>query len=695
MGQIIPLHIDDDNPKGLYKFELPSIPKETDIWYHNVRKSDQFFKTPANQDFRWLDSRGNLKNVRQMSEKERITYITYWREKIEEGLWIMINGEPVWLTGMHVEHLIFNRFKSVPFLYDDEQRFRFYFRKLTNEVVICDGRLWCKGRRVGITMEEVTEAVHCMNDDFGNHIGAQSDTHPKAKSTILKNIIDVYTKRPSWTREVFYSSNGKIPREKLELIDGTLKDEYELGALGGIARAFPTTVKAMDGEEFMLVIMDEFSKWADIDPREAFDVNVKTIVNPGKRGKLDALSTTGDSKEAKKAVTRWHQMISDSNPKVLNANGRTNNGLWHWFVAYIHSFELLERYPQIRDKFGKVNRDMAETIIWEEVKQFPVDSKEYIFALYRMPMTMRHTLLTPTGQGYFSKLRITKRLEELRALPNDRKPYVWGSLEYDQRGRVYFESNAERWARCEKEGIKYVGGFWKIALHPYFSVENNIDTRNRFRIIDGIKFPPINPEFEIGFDPIRYRKEDTTSTHLSDASIIIKKKHDYFGANDANRYAALWLHRPDDPRDANRESIKACLYFGAPMFFERVMDAVKEDFENANAVPFLRKSSKDDVIGMIIDSLGKTVKNALDWMVTEFGVPKTDEDIDQIGEQPFEEVLVDLDGIDIGNTTAFNVFMSMVELQYGLKQNMFTNLTDKSHRSLHQISQEIFSTAKI
>lgn len=690
-SNIVKLCVDSENPNGLYEFALPRMPKETEIWYHDVPKKEQYWKTPhVGRGFKWLDPKGNIKNVKHMTAKEMVEYVDYWRDKWENGLWVMMNGEPTYLTGMHVEHLIFNKFKSGNFFYDDAQRLRFYFRDLTNADDICDGRLWVKGRRVGITSEEITEAVRCINSDFSNHVNVQSDTYPKAKSTLLSKIIEVHVKRPKWMREEFYSANGQIPREKLELTTNKVSDDDDY-PLGGIARAFPSTSKAKDGEEAMLDIMDEFSKWTESDPMETFEVNIKTIVNPGKRGKLDALSTTGDSKEAEKSVRAWHNLIGASNPKVRNENGKTNSGLYYYFVSYVYSFELWERYKKIKDKYGKVNVAMAEEIIWEEVKKYPKDSKPYIFALYKMPTQMRHALLTATGQGYFAKVRIAARLEELRAMPLDKKPYVIGSLEYDFRGMVYFESNRDRELRCKHEGSDYYPGYWMIAIQPYFSVERGINTSNRYRKDqEGICYPPINPEGGIGFDPIRYRKEDTTSNNLSDAAIIVYKKLDYYGAGDANNYSALWVHRPDDPRDANRECIKACKYWGYPMMYERVMDGVKEDFEKENMVPFMLINPKDKIQGMIIDSGGKTVKNALDEIVTEFAPPKLPESPDMIATMPFEPVLQDLDGIDISNTTKYNVFMAMVELKYALKQINYTNLTDANEMNKFKAIQEIF-----
>lgn len=663
---------------GLYEYELPSLPKETDIWYHDLPKKDQYWKTPANKNSKWLNPDNTIKNVYRMNERDRIEYVNYWRDKWENGLWVMINGEPTYLNGLHIDHLVFNQFNGKFFYYLDAQRERFYFREITNKDRLCDGRTWVKCRRAGITSEQITENIRCIISDYSNFAACQSDTHEKAKSTLLSKIIDTYIRRPKWMREDFYSSNGKVPRASLELTTSVLTEDDDY-PMGGSVRAFASTPKSLDGLEFMLVTMDELSKWEGISPYETFEINKKTIVNPGKRGKMDCLSTTGDSKDAAKAVVDWHKLVADSNPNIRNANGKTNSGCYKFFIGAIHSQELIELLPDVMDKYGKVNKEMAEEYIWNEINRHPKNSKEYIYACYKMPIEERHALLTITSNTYFSKMRIQARLDYLRGLPNDRKPYVRGRLEESSTGKVYFEAD------------EY--GHWLVALHPYWSTEKGIDTRNRFtKSSAGVFFPPINPEFGGGYDPIRYKKQDTTSTSLSKACIIMSKKFDYYGSGESNQYAAIYLDRPDDPEDAHKEAIKACKYWGAPMMHERVIESVKRVFEENNMLPFLQKNQKDEVHGMWIDSQGKVVQNAVDSLAKRFSAPREENEVDQIATMPFEECLTDMDGFDLANTTKFDVFMAMIENDYSLKQILFTNLVDVSSSRIAELMNELYPT---
>lgn len=683
MGEIVTI----GSGTGTYKYELPPMPQESEIWYYDLPKKEQYFKTPFAKNFKWLDHNGDLRKVKTMSERDRIDYISYIRDKWLNGLWFMNRGEPTYISGAHFDHLIVNKFGGQSLYYLDSQRERFYFRDLTNKDRLCDGRVWIKARRTGITTEEITEAIRCCLSSYNNKIGMQSTKLEICERTLMKPIIDTYISRVPWLREVFYKSNGKKPVKSLKLTTSVLDEEND--TMNGFIMPFPTVASALDGDGWMLVIMDELSKWLTALPYETLEINKKAIINPRKRGKIDALSTTGDSKEAANSVADWHKLISDSNPSIRNPNGKTNSGLYKYFVSAIHSLDLTEEKPEVLDKYGFINKEMAEEFIWNEVNKHPKDSKQYIYALYKSPMEERHALLTPTGMGNFSKVKITHRLEILRLLRMDEKPYIIGSFEYDSKGYVYFESNEERMQRCEREKIEYTPGFWKISLHPYFSVENKIDTRNRFRKHGSVYFPPTNPEFGIGYDPIRYNKNDTTSNSLSKASIIVYKKHDYYGSGEVDYYAALYLHRPDDPEDAHKECIKAAKYFGAPVMHERVIESVKRVFEEQNCLPFLLKNPKDGVYGMWIDAGGKVVKNATDCMVIRFAPPKTPEQKDHYEEMPFEECLYDMDTFDSAHTTKFDVYMSMVELEHALMQIQYTNVNDETVKGMSSIINSI------
>ena len=154
---------------AIYEYELPKIPHEKDILYYDLPKKEQFWGTSLDKF-----QQHRIKDVKKMNEKERISYINLWRNRWLNGMWFMNNGEPTYIVGSHVEHLCMNKFDNQYLYYLDSQRERFYFRDLTNKDRKCDGRVWIKARRTGITTEQRTEAIRTILNGFSYKVGMQS-----------------------------------------------------------------------------------------------------------------------------------------------------------------------------------------------------------------------------------------------------------------------------------------------------------------------------------------------------------------------------------------------------------------------------------------------------------------------------------------------------------------------------------------
>lgn len=676
---------------GLYTFEPPPVPREQDIWYYDLPKALQYWKSPHVEKFKWLnpDRDQTLRDVGRMKLSERVAYIEYWDDKMQNGLWIMINGEPTWLAPMHVEHLVFNKFKGRYLWYMDGQRKRFYFRFLSDLDPLCDGRVWVKPRRAGLTTEQITYNISKAQEDFYNRIFLQSTKDEVCIRTLMKPTIDTFISRPEWARALFYLSNGKKPQKSLQLTSNVVKADYEV--MNSLIQAFPTEASAVDGDEWIAGTIDEFSKIVVCNPREMLDIALKAIANPGKEGgMIDALSTSGDKEAAMAALVEWHRLIAESDPRFKGDDGKTKSGMWKYFVEITEShFVIIEvnkylkhagyNITDVRDVYGNVNKEICEEWVWKQHNKFPKNSQKYIFSLYKMPIEEAHALLTPSKSSeVLPKLRMTVRRAYLESLPDHKKPYVRGSLEEDSKGKVWFEEDGE--------------GVWLIAVHPHFSSEKNIDTRNRWRFRNGVYLPPTNPEFVAGYDPTRYKTKNTTSDSLSDSACIWRKKFDYFDSGVSNEFAALMLYRPDDPKDAHREVLKSCKYFGGPVMAERQVESTEDVFIDAGMEPFLLKG-KDKIWGTWTTT--KVVENGFQRLKTLFSVPKEEGDVDEVERYPFEEGLRDMESADPNNTQNFHATMAHIMCDIGSDHLVQTNQSDDSVRRMLKASQQVFSSPKI
>lgn len=656
---------------GLYQYEMPSIPsRETDILFYDLPKKDQMWKTPR-----------IFHSLKHLSQKEKVEHIEKHRYRWENGVWFFNNGEPTYITGMHYDFMAlcdFEDFGGKP-EYFEQQRLDFYFRDLVRKDPNCYGSVILKCRRCGMTAEEMCQAVYTLLEDFNQKIGLQSnELQKKCLPELMHPIINMYIKRPKWMRESFYAPNNKKPVNSLKLISSVIDDNQDQenddtsGWLGGNIIPYPTVASAMDGSKKKYIIMDEVWKWKEASPSDTLFINKKCVVQYGIKGKIGMLSTMGDSDSLAMAIKEGCEIWGQSNPKVRDPNGRTTSGLYKWFVSGIHSADIPAEVRNIQ--YGQVDEARCLEFIWNEVNKHAKNSKNYVFELRRLPPEEKYALMAANDQTYFDVLRFEARLKFLYDLPKDKKPYVRGKFVDAPSGNVYFEADES--------------GPWLVALHPYFSTERNIDTRNRFRRLDGVLFPPVNPEFCGGYDPIRYKTDNTVSKNLSQACGVIYKKFDYFNSGESNQYAALYLDRPDDARIAHREMVKACKYYAARLMIERQIETTETEFENANMIPFLMKSVEDDKIGIWTNQ--KRTENSLQKLVTRFSAPKHPSEPDHVERYPFEIGLEDKRNFNLANTLTSHITMAEIMLEEGLDQLIFTNLTDNSTRKMVNVMNEIF-----
>lgn len=661
------------------EYPTPPIPRdEKEILYYNYPKKEQYFRTTYNHD-KSLYIPTDLE-LRKWNEKDRIEFVKLWRQRWVLGFWFFNNGEPTYITGMYADHLCINKFNNRYFNYNESQRDDFYFRDLIWHMDEVDGMQWLKPRRYGMSMEEITQSIYVLLSGYNNNVALQSDTLEKAHKTLMQPLIETYINRPRWTREDFYKSNGKRPRKSLELTDVKATDDGEgLSWLGGKIVAYPTNAKAADGTENMYSVIDEFSKLsADANPRQLMEVNLKTIRNAGRRGKLSALSTSGDSDDVLISFKEWVKLSGEST--VVGNQTKTISGLIKRFVSSLWSQYLpIELLP---DKYGKI--DVARNTEWveNEIGKKQKGTKEYYYEKRKLPLNEDDALIASTDANYFRKPAIVARRKYLCTLTPDKKPYVRGNLieKTDSNGvvKVYFEHNEE--------------GIWLVAIHPFIDQARNIDCRNRFKVSDrNVYFPVINPEFIVGYDPIRYRKEDTKTGHLSRAAIKVWKIWDYYNSPNSKDFiqdaaAALCVWRPDRPEDAHKEFCKAMKYWGAPGAFERQVESVKTEIEAQNMLPMAIVDT-DGIAG--IWTTTKVIDNGIELMVNRLAVPKEEGQRDHVEEAPFEDELIDWENFDRSCTGKFDIMMADIMTEHGIKFIPYTNAKDKGMQKMTELLREI------
>lgn len=656
-------------------YTTPPIPDEKLILYSDLPKKDQYWRTTA-------DKKNQLymppdKDIKRWPPREQSEFIDLWRKRWDEGMWFMNNGIPTYINGIMVDHLVFNKFNGRHLSYIKSQRDDFYFRELVLKNDDWQGMMWVKPRRYGMTEQEITTGIRVLITGMFHHVAIQSDTQEKANTTILSRLIDTYIGRPKFMREDFYKSNGKTPIKNLKLKSVVTKDDDTDDWLGGIVSSYPTNEKALDGKEFMYCIMDEMSKIsAGISPMQMLTINLKTVKNFGRIGKVSCLSTTGDSDNVIESVKDWVKLAGSS--VLLNGQTKTNSGLVKRFVSAIYSLWLDADF--LPDKYGEVDVEKNTNEVLRLHNLHSKGTKEYYYEQRRLPLIEDHALISASEQAYFRRVALIARRKELEGMMESERPYVRGNLVEKADGvviKVYFEADPE--------------GHWLVAIHPFKDSTRNIDASNRFRYTqDGVYFPPVNPEYLVGYDSIRYDRNVTSGGHLSRASIKVWKVWDYFNAPDSRHFiqeapAALYVHRPDTAEEGHKEFIKAMKYWAAIGSAERQVESMAKEVDKAGMTPFLTRD-ENGIPG--IWTTTAVINDGVSSVVSRFAAPKEPGQKDQIATCPFIDELIDLENFDRASTTKYDIFMSDIFVERGLPHVPYTNQRELHTARMHEFLDE-------
>lgn len=631
MGKIIML---DD----IYPYEIPDIPRdEKKILYYDQQKEDQYWRRPPPINLKKLDVRA------------RNAYIEQERERILEGVWVFINGEPTWISPMHYDFLMYANLSDFegPAAYYDSQRLDFYFWDFVDKDPNCYGEMTIKPRRYGYTAMNTTRVLHYAIRDFNQNIGMISTDLNKVKESIFRPTVDSLMSRPAFLRPEIYAPNSRIPQQEIRLRsmlmnqddeEESLLLENDMGLRSWISPR-STTPKTFDGHKWHLLLMDEIWKWdAKTSPSNTWNISKETLQVGGRIvGKAALFASMGDDDGCDEAVADGIKMWGESNYQQRNRFGQTTSGLYRKFIPADVA------YAKFMNKFGQCDRALAKEFILEQRSHLEEGTKEYLYHVRKYPLNIDEALGSAQNSGIFNPLRLSTRLAQIQVLPPSKKGYVRGMFHWNPGAeQVVFEPKAD--------------GFWKVAI------QHKPEALNRWEWKRGLRVPPPNPEGVIGNDPVR--TADNSSGHLSNNAAYAFQKWDYFGNGSQNRLIAQLYGRDEDVNLFNEQIRLGALFWGYPVMTERQITSTFDWFCNKGMESWLLRSPFDQMRGIYTDT--KAIKGAIERSQAFLKKPKDVKDFDWLQTVVFEEWLMHHKDFSLGKSTKFDAFMGWMMTLYGM-----------------------------
>lgn len=415
----------------------PHLPKLQSIDGYDLPKKDQKWRRPIfpNDD-----------EIKSYSISQKIDIIKTDLYRRIYGYWFMNNGEPVYLTGSN--YFTLTHWYMAAVNKDGYPEYRkaardwFYVKDLADNDENCFGLIMMCQKRFGKTEYELADiynkatrgGIRKLKGEFIEDIdclfGLQSLTATEAKNNLFKSrLMRSHTRIPNYLKPVSNETNarrdivGELTFKGENLGDGKYKD-----ALRNVIDHRPTLVSAYQGKRPRQIFIDEPGSIEEMDLIEWW-TTVKQQLALGTKAFGKAFLPTTLESMTPRGASSFQRIWVTSDPQKLDANGRTESGLYRYFKP-----QYLGREDFI-DEYGNDLIEEAKQFRANELANASPDGKRKIKRQY--PETEEEAFDVDFGGGIEADCEeiLKARLKELRL----EKPPIYRATLYEFNGELRFE----------------------------------------------------------------------------------------------------------------------------------------------------------------------------------------------------------------------------------------------------------------
>lgn len=611
---------------GGYQIPLPKMPPKSQM--------DNYGLPEKQQKFRHTEIPKSLLYRKNRVTKEEEEWIANEWHKRKNGVWILIKGQPIYITGPY--YFFLNYWWTIKIIHPEFRLFQCHVFQLWNMIVRnvnCYGLFLIGPRRGGKTEFTLGEEY-----EFCSRVkNVQGHNQSKNDTEAYKNFkrISRANKKMIWFMKPVHKGSDD-PEDKLEfsypserMTDAKMRDmaendanedevKYSEEELGSKIDFEPAKPSAYDGQETNRGILNEAGKletmslikWWEVFKPTLHYFDGEEIV--GKCWVESSIEEIDDDQ-----IEEVNSLWADSNPNELNENGRTTSGLFRVFI----SVEDVAK----PDEYGFPNREGARLRLEKEIANLRAKGKEKaISSLLRKSPQKVEDALTPSGEkGSFNKDRLQEILQRIDY------PSAYNLPPKDWTVRGNFE-----WVNGQRD-TKVIfrpcsDGKWEVSQ----LLKDGKD--NTSIMIGGIRYPGNIRNYRGCCDPFEHDISEIVDVNRASkgAGMIFRmyddmvdgaKKHDDgtpvdFGWEwETNQFVADYLFREDDPNVFFEDMIMMHVYYGTQMNVENNKRSIKGYFRSRGYGEYLMDRPEST-----FDSKAYEAKN-----IKQVGTPATTDTIDQ------------------------------------------------------------------
>lgn len=497
-----------------------------------------------------------------------------WDRRLH-GCWVMIDGEAIYLTGLHYYHL--NR--RFDFGYPD---LRFpdldvaYLLQWVIENPNCFGMMWATLRRRGKTSWASSFLMEPITRLPNQYAGIQAQTRDDAKEQFEKAVVlpwkfdyDFWRPKYDYNSQQKTEINFRTPSVKGK--SGLDLDSGDDDALYSKINYRGSGIYDYDGQKLHRYLREESGKTTESDINKGWSIVKPCFLDKGKIIGKAFYPTTVE--ELEDGGDKFIELWKKSDPKRTNKLGRTPSGMIRFFSPAYEGYMF--------DEYGRPLIEESKEEILAERESLQDDAVSLSDYIRKFPFTWEEAIMSSSTACIFNAQILNKRYAELVNLPPSDMPYTRGNFEWSNglNSDVIFVAN-------NTNGRFYV---------HHVPDKDHVNKVNEY-FSDGKRcWEPLNDKmYRAATDPIQndivvdgkpsmaagmvFWKFDLSVDDPSEAAKPFWRSHNI---------ACVYNFRPMDVAEYFDDMIKMCRFYGCQLHVETQKNAINHIMKEKGYGAFL------------------------------------------------------------------------------------------------------------
>lgn len=547
-----------DIPEEQY-WDKPTLPS----WYKKIIQEEDNYEKKKKEDSPPFYN-ADYENFKEQEWDKRLN-----------GLWVMINGTPIYLTGMHYLYLTWWKIDigSPKFRITDLEYF--YFLLYCIEDPECMGMIEICKRRSGKSFRSGLFIMEYITRTKMANGGIQSKTGADAKKLFGKAVVRPFKKLPRFFRPEYDMSLGITPKTEVRFEQTNVrgkKAEDTLGKdeLGSMADHQNADEMAYDGQKLQRYVSDEWAKTKEANIYDRHEVIRYCLLDD--EGKIigKALYTTTVEKldSDKDGIQEAARLLWDESDHMnKKETGRTPSGLYRYFMTSDRSKNFdIYGYPDIQKT---VTETLADR---ESVKH---NKRALAARIRKEARTIEEAFYDDGEECIFNIININNQKAHLRNNPITHFRYLHYYRDLDQVVKY-------RDIDPDKTDL-----YWKMLYLPPDGQQN------KFNYEDGFRKPGRADIGVIGVDG--YSNSQGGKIYGSKLSGWVFLKFDIRDPENTGMFVGHIYGRPSEKEDMYNQILLAAEYLGFTVYIEFASDDYYSFFKNRGRLKYLGKFPKASI----------------------------------------------------------------------------------------------------